>query len=124
MREIKYRAWGGFYSVGGSPEDRGEWHYWNPIETEFPRPWKKWIGEYTGLKSKSGVEIFEGDIVKIDDFVGQIYWDSSRARWGYRKLIDENKGYRGNEYCAGSIDTWKLSHKEVIGNIYENPELL
>jgi len=83
--------------------------------------------QYTGLKDKNGKEIYEGDIIKYT-FDGASYpkeavdkiliceWDQSNA-WFVFKEHDDNisDGYYWLEikgYC------------EVIGNIYENPELL
>lgn len=76
------------------------------------------IMQYTGLQDKKrtkqypkGQEIYEGDILKFGDFVWTVEWKNDRLGFGYSELGDrmlEDDGQNG----------------EVIGNIYESPELL
>lgn len=77
--------------------------------------------QYTGLKDKNGKEIYEGDILeaKLKDFIwrgviefGWATTDQNEYGWHYRG--------RGPIRPQDGID----KKMEVIGNIYENPELL
>ena len=67
--------------------------------------------QYTGLKDKNGKEIYEGDIVKRSK-IYEVFWDM--GSWFVRNKT-EMRCFLLSKY---NLD-W-----EVIGNIYENPELL
>lgn len=74
----------------------------------------------TGLTDKNGVEIFEGDILRIS------YQNGTESVEKYTKVIYSNGAFRTNwhgEYyqVLGSEVT---IYSEIIGNIHENPELL
>ena len=76
----------------------------------------------TGLKDKNGKEIFEGDILacKTDDEVIHlnIFWDEEHALFMF-----ESKKYNEQEPLAELVENNTYPF-EIIGNIYENPELL
>ena len=75
------------------------------------------IMQSTGLKDKNGKEIFEGDIVKMskDVYSEPTYYEVVRHRGGAYRLESKQHG----------CELW-LRHTdcEVVGNVYENPELL
>ena len=77
--------------------------------------------QFTGLHDKNGKEIWEGDILEHNNSLypkGFKGWASkSVVRWN-SKTASFDMGRYGEEEAGGSILT------EVIGNIYENPELL
>ena len=76
----------------------------------------------TGLVDKNGKEIFEGDILacKTDDEVINlnIFWDEEHALFMF-----ESKKYNEQEPLAELVENNTYPF-EIIGNIYENPELL
>lgn len=70
------------------------------------------IMQSTGLKDKNGKEIFEGDVVKCNGLLGTI--ESFKAMW-ICSFVKYNN-YQKVGFFAQEI--------EVVGNVYENPELL
>lgn len=75
------------------------------------------LGQYTGLRDKNGVEIYEGDIVKI----------CSHGRYVIGKIIYEHCGFTADVTHNKELPYGRSSiiqpFVEVIGNIYDNPEL-
>lgn len=75
------------------------------------------IGEFTGLTDKKGTPIYEGDIVKCNEFVYKVAYDDKR--FASFVLIRKQDMFR--HYFGEAMDA---SACEVIGNIYDNPDLL
>ena len=110
MREMKFRAWDGkemklAFDLSQNPK------YWWEGNKDFP------LMQYTGLKDKDGAEIYEGDIVKRTYESGSVY---------IGEVIFEEATYfmRNNEEYAFLPNQYDGESLEVIGNIYESPELL
>lgn len=84
--------------------------------------------QYTGLKDKNGKEIYEGDITanevyKSEGLAFVVYYDNEKGMFKQRPFIFKNNGKKlGNKDLTLQMDS--VSNKEVIGNTYENPELL
>ena len=134
MKEIRFRAWEKDYKymnykvmVGNVwDEENYQWVAPEKVGYECEPGWKHFdensnieLMQYTGLKDKNGTEIYEGDILRCDpdtaneDVKVVEYVASEYDGVGFKPLIDQ---YYDNG-CLYSV-------YEVIGNIYENPELL
>ena len=126
MREIKFRAWDSAKKImrsvaniythshsvfvlvreaaGGPPE---------LIRTEC-------LMQYTGAKDKNGVEIYEGDVIRGSAGRGQanylVQWDPGNCGFIAEPLIAER--------VWPGLNQGTTKYYEVIGNIYENPELV
>ena len=108
-REIKFRAWkpihGRMFDCSIVSSGEG-YESWRDFEDGFPS--SKILMQYTGLKDKYGKEIYEGDIVARMGF--DVYYNEVRFNQGMFELGVNSPLYQ--------FDV------EVVGNIYENPELL
>ena len=80
------------------------------------------IGQFTGLKDKKGKEIYEGDIIRSFDSNGDailhcIVWEEAR-------FVAQYKGRYLSSKCFLKQDWLDEFDKEVVGNIYDNKNLL
>jgi len=125
MREIKFRAWDKadkimYYDIqnGIHFDDGSEYELRNFLGVQKKADYHEWaVMQYTGLKA-NGIEIYEGDIVRIPKIHGL---PTSEIVWEKGSL-----GVRVHTFWGLNIFTIndEETSLEIIGNIYENPELL
>lgn len=137
MREYKFRAWNKntkkMYKIGQITLEKGSWNY-EPDNREYigmsiPYQPSFILMQYTGLKDKNGKEIYEGDIVKVKLYKGEEekYFIGKVEYFGSNFIVDADNN---SEYHVYDLDGFGIDYRynledcEVIGNIYDNPELL
>lgn len=135
MRDIKFRGlnsnnhWiegnlcicqNGDYVIGECA-NKGQTFWRAPVKPDT-------VGQYTGLIDKNNKEIYEGDVIKVievdntkvTEFTAIVKWDD--CAFVLNHIEDKNMG----DWLAlcSSTNILPLTESEVIGNIYENPDLL
>jgi uncharacterized phage protein (TIGR01671 family) len=139
MREIKFRAWDG--EVMSDPFTLGDvsdglvyqgcaafgYEAFDIVDKE--------IMQYTGIKDKNGKEIYEGDVIRLvyihdegggwksnSNEIGKVYFDTT---WGVKfDCVDHTQRTADSHWKLKKSTFRDACDVEIIGNIYENPELI
>jgi hypothetical protein len=131
MREIKFRGlsvngdwYYGLLSISQGHSGQPAAGYY--ISNKAGMPWAyhvrpDTVGQYIDQIDKNGVKVYEGDVVRLN---GDVAFD------GLQTVVWDDEMCGFSPYCdqilcaADSYSEWSIEFSEVIGNIYDNPELL
>ena len=124
MREILFR---------GKHDDTGEWiegYFGQSVDTFIIQDYglvaghfkvfkvvPETVGQYTGMKDIHGVKIFEGDIVNYDGSCYKVVFESRNGTGYFGIVVGENETWG----FGNSTPAYMMA---VVGNIYDNPDLL
>lgn len=123
MKEIQFRAWDEvnhrLIQIYGESKDIGDYNFVNPCSEQVK------IMQYTGLKDKNDKKMYEGDIVCLrkdrEHGVYTIRFGVGIYDGGYYKFMGFYLDPQDTEEHTCMFETKDI---EIIGNLYENPELL
>ena len=114
MRTIKFRAWTELVNAEtGEPHmamiDHDGLLNWSVEDLLDPENGRNILMQFTGLLDKNGKEIYEGDVIKEKHCTSYVIFEEGRFQ------LHQN---------SGNYVVQNTQYYEIIGNIYENPELL
>ena len=129
MREIKFRAWAVASNIMFYPNTDDGWDIVNGELDPLPNTI---LMQYTGLKDRTGKDIYEGDICKCHIFTQELGENMGvcegeveficKIKFGVCGVTAQKGG--NNSGALFFYDNFHEESLEVVGNIYENPELL
>lgn len=130
MREILFKAkrvddreWvvGQYVNTCYPGKDKETGHFIVVYPNEYHEVYTSTLCQFTGLCDKNGKRIWENDILMAhldESYPEDVTYET--VEWGVAGWVAHETGSTDREY----IDKFDLEHYEVVGNIFDNPELL
>lgn len=112
-REIKFRVWDKNQKEMADV-DHLTWNRGVEGLSEINQEMPKWffLMQFTGLKDRNNKEVYEEDLIRINGYLATIRWNPMFC------------SFEANFGDGDEVQLWEVKDIEVIGNTFENPELL
>ena len=131
MRELKFRAWHPesesmiVFDLAKASKDQYIASHVCALLSNTHNEGEGLMMQFTGLTDKNGVDIYEGDLIKNNrGRTAEVVWHKFTASFDSKFVSDDGSALPKQDKSYGFHNAdWK-SETKIVGNIYENPELL
>ena len=130
MRKISFRAWDKIdemlYGVekGITFDDGSRYEFTDFLHPEHDDCHEWILMQFTGLKDKNREEIYRGDILEVDGLIGSVVFKDSNWRIKIISIDKKKWSILGKGAESVSFKDLKIEDWKIIGNIYENKDLI
>ena len=118
-REIKFRRWHKQLQDMRYSESLSDFFYMVEIYKD-----QYDIMQFTGLQDSNEVDIYEGDIIKTIGYIGVVKYEPQAAQYHINWKTNDASRYMPFNVTFSDGEIYQCNYMEVIGNIYETPELI
>lgn len=81
------------------------------------------VGQFTGLKDKNSVEIYEGDIIRADDLEGKVIFNEQKGTFSCIFIEESDDEYHQIYEIEEEFLYLEIEKFEIVGNIHDNKEI-